>query len=119
MALAKSTLSALAFASAPPKQRLVDHLNPIFISAGSDSVADIGASNIITDSFVSVLKKLHPGLPTVDVRSKASEFKSPFDMWSFAHESVFGAPPPAAAASDDVLDPSHQVTLSPSRLTLK
>lgn len=43
MALAKSTLSSLAFASAPPKQRLTDHLNPIFITAGSDSVADIGA----------------------------------------------------------------------------
>ena len=51
MVLAKSTLSSLAFASAPPKQRLVDHLNPIFISAGSDSVADIGASAIITDSL--------------------------------------------------------------------
>jgi hypothetical protein len=43
MALAKSTLSALAFASSPPKQRLLDHLNPIYITAGSDSVADIGA----------------------------------------------------------------------------
>jgi hypothetical protein len=43
MILAKSTLSSLAFASAPPKQRLLDHLNPIFIAAGSDSVADIGA----------------------------------------------------------------------------
>ena len=43
------------------------------------------------------------------MRSKAAEFKSPFDMWAFAHESVFGAPPHAAAASDDVLDPSHQV----------
>jgi hypothetical protein len=32
-------------------------------------------------------------------------------MWSFAHESVFGAPPPAAAACDDVLDPTHQVHL--------
>jgi hypothetical protein len=30
-------------------------------------------------------------------------------MWSFAHESIFGPAPAAAAASDDVLDPSHQV----------
>jgi hypothetical protein len=45
MALAKSTLSSLAFASAPPKQRLLDHLNPIYVTAGSDSVADIGAAS--------------------------------------------------------------------------
>jgi hypothetical protein len=44
MALAKSMLSSLAFASNPPKQRLVDHLHPIFVNAGSDSVAEIGVA---------------------------------------------------------------------------
>jgi hypothetical protein len=109
MALAKSTLSSLAFASAPPKQRLLDHLNPIYITAGSDSVADIGAPQCFQP--LSSVNFCHPGLPSVDIRSKASEFKSPFDMWAFAHESIFGPPPPAATASDDVLDPSHQVEI--------
>ena len=59
MTLAKSALSSLAFATAPPKQRLTDHLNPIFLAAGSDSVADIGAFKTITD----IVFKMKTDLP--------------------------------------------------------